>query len=101
MAPRLSLQALLEVIQGDDSVYFQPGRNVVMEYPCIVYNVDGMDTEWADNLAYKQEIQYQVVVIDRDPDNETWRKVGRLSKSSFVRSEVVENLNHYYFNLYF
>lgn len=101
MAPRLNLQTLLETILGSDAVYFQPGRNVTMEYPCIVYNVDGLDTNWADNLAYKQEVQYQVVVIHRDPDNEIWREVGRLSKSSFQRSEIVENLNHYYFNLYF
>ena len=101
MAPRLKLQEVLEEIQGNDSVYFQPGPNIIMDYPCIVYNVDGLDTQWADNLAYKQEVNYQVVVIDRDPDNETWRKVGRLSKSTFNRSEVVENLNHYYFNLRF
>lgn len=102
MAPRLQLQELLAAIQGsDDQVYFQPGSNVTMEYPCIRYSVDGLDTEWADNLAYKQEVAYQVVVIDRDPDNDTWRQVGRLPRSSFLRSEVVENLNHYYFTLYF
>jgi hypothetical protein len=41
------------------------------------------------------------VVIDRDPDNETWRKIGALPKCSMNRTEVVENLNHYYFTLYF
>lgn len=101
MAPRLKLQELLEEIQGTDAVYFQPGPNTNMEYPCILYNVDGLDVDWADNLAYRQEVQYQVVVIDRDPDNETWRKIGALPKCSFIRSEVVENLNHYYLNLYF
>lgn len=101
MAPRLSLQAILEAILGTEEAYFQPGRNVTMAYPAIVYNVDGLDTEWADNLAYKQEIQYQVVVIQRDPDSTFWLQVGRLPKASFVRSEVVDNLYHYYFNLYF
>lgn len=102
MAPRLKLQEVLAAIQGsDDRVYFQPPANVEMEYPCIRYSVDGLDTEWADNLAYRQEVGYLVVVIDRDPDNDTWRQVGRLPKSSFLRFEVVENLNHYYFNLSF
>ena len=101
MAPRLSLQTLLEEILGSDAVYFQPGSNVTMDYPCIVYNVDGLDTEWADNLAYNQKVEWQVVVIDRDPDNETWRKIGRLPLSSLTRTAVVENLNHYYFTLYF
>ena len=72
-----------------------------MSYPAIVYNVDGLDTDWADNLAYRQDIEYQVVVIQRDPDSDIWLKVARLSKSSFQRTEVVENLYHYYFNLSF
>lgn len=101
MAPRLSLQEVLEDILGTENVYFQPGSNVTMEYPCIVYNVDGLDTKWADNLAYDQTVEYQVTVIDRNPDNETWRKVGRLPKSSLTRTAVVDNLNHYYFTLYF
>lgn len=101
MDQRLLLQQLLEEIQGSDQVYFQPGRNVTMEYPCIVYNVDDLLTLHANNNVYKQDVGYQVVVIDRDPDNQTWRKVGMLPKCSFQRSEVVENLNHYYFNLYF
>ena len=74
---------------------------MTMDYPAIVYNVDGLDTKWADNLAYNQEVEYQVVVIHRDPDNDIWRKVGALPKSSLNRTEVVENLNHYYFSLYF
>lgn len=101
MAPRLKLQELLEEIQGSEAVYFQPTTNTEMDYPCIVYNVDGLDTEWADNLAYKQDVEYQVVVIDRDPDNETWRKVGSLPGSSLQRTAIVGNLNHYYFNLSF
>lgn len=101
MAPRVKLQEVLEEIRGSDAVYFQPPANLQMEYPCIVYNVDGLDSKWADNLAYAQDIMYQVVVIDRNPDNDTWLKIGQLPKSSFQRKEVVENLNHYYFNLYF
>lgn len=101
MAPRLSLQQMLETILGSDEVHFQPGSNVTMSYPAIVYNVDGLETEWADNLAYKQDVEYQVVVIFEDPDDDLWRKIGRLPKSSFIRQEVVENLYHYYFSLYF
>ena len=101
MAPRLNLQTLLETILGSEEVYFQPGRNVTMGYPAIVYSVDGLETGWADNLAYKQDIGYQVVFIARDPDDETWLEIAGLPKSSFQRKEVVENLNHYYLNLYF
>ena len=86
MDRRLRLQEILEELQGSDAVYFQPGSNITMEYPCIVYNVDGLDTDWADNLAYNQTIEWQIIVIDRDPDNDTWRKVGRLPYSSLNRT---------------
>ena len=101
MGQRLQLQTLLEDILGSDEVHFQPGENITMNYPAIVYNVDGLDTKWADNLTYNQVINYQVVVIHRDSDNDIWRKVGALPKSSLNRTEVVNNLNHYYFSLYF
>lgn len=101
MAPRQSLQTLLESILGSEEVYFQPGENITMSYPAIVYNVDGLNTKWADNLAYDQVVEWQVVFICRDPDDETWRKIGRLPRSSMNRTEVVDNLNHYYFTLYF
>lgn len=101
MAPRLSLQTLLEEILGSEEVYFQPGENITMDYPAIVYNVDGLNTKWADNLAYDQIVEWQVVHICRDPDDETWRKIGRLPRSTLNRTAVVDNLNHYYFTLYF
>lgn len=101
MGQRLKLQELLERIQGNDSVHFQPGRNTEMEYPCILYNVDGLNTQWADNITYDQIIEWQVVVITRDPDSETWREIGRLPRSSLTRTAVVDNLYHYYFTLYF
>lgn len=101
MERRLRLQTLLEEIQEDGSVYFQPGENTVMDYPCILYNVDGLDTDWADNLPYNQMVEWQVVVIHDDPDNEIWRKVGRLPRSSLNRTAVVDNNYHYYFTLYF
>jgi hypothetical protein len=95
------LQELLEGILGTDEVYLQPGENVTMSYPAIVYNVDGLNTKWADNLAYDQIIEWQVVFIARSPDDDTWRKIGRLPRSTLNRTSVVDNLNHYYFTLYF
>lgn len=101
MGTRLELQTRLSSLSEDAKVYFQPGSNVRMSYPAIVYSVDGLETRYADNSAYKQDVEYQVVVISRDPDDDLWRKVGALPLCSLNRSDVVENLYHYYFTLYF
>lgn len=101
MGQQLQLQTLLESIQGSTAVYFQPPSNVVMEYPCIVYGVSDLDSKFADNLPYLQRTQYQITVIDRSPTADIWKKVGALPLCSMDRTAVVDNLNHYYFTLYF
>lgn len=102
MDRRLKLQSILEAILGSpEDVHFQPPENVKMRYPSIVYGVDGLRAQHADNLPYGQKVEYQVTVIHRDPDNDIWRKVGNLPMCRMNRTSKVDNLNHYYFTLYF
>lgn len=101
MAPRQSLQELLEDLNGDDHVYFQPSENVQMEYPCIVYERDSMDVKFADNTLYSGTMRYQVKVIDRDPDSVVAVKLAQWPLCRFDRFFVAENLNHDVFTLYF
>lgn len=99
MAPRLELQELLESLV--DNVYFQPPANVQMEYPCIVYQRDDLDTEHANNAPYNMRQRYQVTVIEPDPDSAIPSKVAALPTSNFSRFFVADNLNHDVFTLYF
>lgn len=99
MAPRTSLQSLLEEIT--ENVYFQPPNNIRMQYPCIVYARDGSDSEFADNRPYARTKRYQVTVIDRNPDSDLPDKVEELPLCNFQRFFAADNLNHYVFNLFF
>jgi hypothetical protein len=45
--------------------------------------------------------QYQVTVIDQDPDSGLPDKVEELPLCAFDRFFATENLNHHVFNLYF
>ena len=99
MAPRLELQTLLEGFA--ENVYFQPPNNISLSYPCIVYAMDGIRSEFADNRPYRHTKRYQVTVIDRNPDTELPDKVVELPMSEFNRYFVADNLNHYVFNLFF
>jgi hypothetical protein len=98
---RQNLQTLLEELQGNDHVYFQPAENVQMEYPCIVYQRDNRDTKFADNAPYKGTQRYQITVIDRDPDSAVALKLTQWPLCRFDRFYVAENLNHDVFTLYF
>lgn len=98
---RLSLQTILETILGSRNVYFQPPANVQMKYPCIVYNRDFAETEFAGNKLYRRVKRYQVTVIDRDPDSEIPDKVAALPLCKFSRFFTADNLNHDVFNIFF
>lgn len=72
-----------------------------MNYPAIVYSLDGIDPVYANGGVYLSQIKYSVIVIDDDPDTEIVGKVSVLPLCQFVRTYVSNNLNHYVFELYY
>jgi hypothetical protein len=99
MAPRLQLHNVLEEIT--EHVYFQPPTNIDLAYPSIIYERAGSHLEHADNRLYRHLKQYQVTVIDRNPDSDLPDKVEELPLSKFDRFYTADNLNHYVYNLFF
>jgi hypothetical protein len=84
-----------------EHVYYQPPTNVTMQYPCIVYFRDGSELQHADNFSYRRTRQYQVTVIDRNPDSDLPDKVEELPMCRLDRAFAADDLNHYVFNLFF
>lgn len=82
-------------------VYFQPPSNVKLAFPCIKYERSGSRNDFADNKAYRSAKQYQVTVIDRDPDSTLPNKVEALEFCEFDRFYAADNLNHWVFTLFF
>lgn len=98
---RLKLHEILVEALGSRNVYFQPRENLKIEYPCIVYKRERMDTVFADNALYLRKKCYQVTIIDRDPDSDIPDKVAQLPLCIFSRFFVADNLNHDVYNIYF
>jgi hypothetical protein len=98
---RLQLQSLLETLLNNSNVYFQPPPNLSMNYPCIVYELDDIRTDFAGNRPYRFDRRYQVTVIDRNPDSSIPMLVAGLPTCTFSRHYIANNLNHYVLNLYF
>lgn len=96
-----SLQMLLETeIMGNRNVYYQPPSNVSMKYPCIVYQLQGIDTNYACNQDYISYKYYQLTYIDNEPNTLIPDKLNALPMCSFVRTFTSENRNHYVFRIY-
>lgn len=106
MGQRLQLQTLLEQLLGVEPekkirVYTQPPANTKMVYPCILYERDDAETEFADNHPYRHTWRYMVTYIDHDPDSPVPDLIARLPLSSFSRHYEVAGLNHDVFSLYY
>ena len=101
MDRRLELQRLLTDILGSRNVYFQPPETVKMSYPCIVYALDDIDINYADNISYTRTKRYKITLIDKDPDSLFVDKILSETRSSFNRFYTSDNLNHWVFLLYY
>lgn len=95
------LQKILTEILGTKEVYFQPPDDASMEYPCIVYHLDTIDTRYADNKPYKISKAYLVKYIDYYPDMTIPDKIAQLPTAKFVNHYTADNLNHYSYRLYY
>ena len=101
MAPRNDLHQILVGILGTNNVYFQPPPTVKMVYPCIVYSRDTAKSIFANDRPYRYVKQYQVTVIDANPDSIIPDKVAQVPRCVHNRFFTAEQLNHDVFKLFF
>lgn len=99
MGTRLELQA--ELLDICDDVYFQQPPSKDMKYPCIIYRLDDVKTEYADNKPYSHDRSYLLTVIDRSPDSVITKQIEALPKCSFDRFYTADKLNHFVYKLFF
>lgn len=99
MRDRLTLQALLESIIGSKNVYFQPPTSAKMQYPAIRYRLSNIDNTHANDGVYASRKQYEIIVIDYDPDSQFVDKVNQIQSADFNRHYVADNLNHWVFTI--
>ena len=95
------LQTLLETVLGSRNVYFQPPDSLRMAYPAIVYVLDTVATEYADNTPYSLATRYQVTYIDRSPVSDVPGKIQLLPRCRFSSYFASDGLNHYNHTIYY
>lgn len=100
MASRLELHEILCELLGSRNVYYQPPESVKMDYPCIRYSKSKIDTKYADNKKYISKACYEIIVIDRMPDNAVIDKLLELPYCSYERTYPSDNLNHDVLTIY-
>lgn len=99
MGNRLDLQAILEELLGSRNVYFQPPASIKMSYPAIVYSRKSVTSMRANDGIYRQLPEYEVTLIDPDPDSEFIEKLLQLPYCRFDRHFTSDDLNHDVFSI--
>lgn len=95
------IQTLLEGVLGTRNVYFQPPEAQNLKYPCIVYILDTIRSDFADGNPYKIHERYQVTHISRNLNSEVTDKLIQLPMSRFTSFFVRDGLNHHNYAIYF
>jgi hypothetical protein len=98
---RLDLQYLLEDILGNTNVYFQPPDSVKLQYQCIVYSREKIQTRHADNVPYTANNRYKITVISKTPLLEAVDKIAMLPMCVHVSNFISDILYHDVFQMYF
>lgn len=103
MGQRLNLHEELVALAGSSfTVYFQPPEGTHITYPCVVYERDSGDADYANNKAYRFTQRYQITVITRDADCALPEEILRhFQMCRMDRTFVSGNLYHHTLNLYY
>ena len=94
MASRLDLQSKLEELLDSNEVYYKPPKNTMMSYPAIRYSLKDIVLKRADDSSYTKRNRYEVIVIDKKPDNLVISKLLDLPYCSYDRQYIADNLYH-------
>lgn len=101
MASRVELQQELEKLLKTRHVYYQAPESVKMEYPAIRYKKSDIDTKHANNNLYIHKNKYEIIVIDRTPDNSVINELLKLPMCTYDRHYTADNLHHDVLTLYY
>lgn len=101
MDRRIELHDILSGIEGVKKAYFQPPESVKLEYPCIIYHLQTVYMQSADDYPYKNRDGYSVMIIDRNPDSKIRFTLESMQLCRFERFFTSSGLNHWVYQLYY
>lgn len=100
MGSRLDLHK--ELVKILPSAYFQPPSNIQLAYPCLIYNKTGKERKLANDGIYLSMQEYQIMVIDKNPDSSLADKIENTFQHCRIdRYYTVDNLNHTTLTLFY
>ncbi len=98
---RIELHEELCTLLGNRNVYFQPPTSIKIDYPAIIYKLDDIRNNKADNRNYILSKNYTITLIDKNPESDVIDKLMTLPFAKYDRGFVTDNLNHSVFSIFY
>ena len=100
---RSEFARLLVQTTGLRNIYFTPERKERINFPCILYEPEGMTATAADNINYRVCKSYKVTVCSKDLNDvteTTGESLMKLPTARFVRYFCDDGVYHWVYKIY-
>jgi len=108
MKTRTELHTELCKVLGTKNVYFQPPSNVMLKYPCIIYELSDIRAIHADNRPYRLSHFYTITFVDKNPETKAPGSsstiidtLANIPNMKYDRHYVADGLYHDVFTIYY
>lgn len=71
----------------------------MITYPAIIYSRSNIKNTHANNSVYSQNHEYEIVVIDKNPDSEIVQKISKMDTAKFKKHYTSKGLNYDVFSI--
>ena len=83
-------------------VYYQQPAPNMLQYPCVIYELDRRDIDHADDRVYRDMNRFTVTLIGKDVDNDAlYDKMLEIPYCESERRFVNDGLYHDVFTIYY
>lgn len=89
----------LEAIFPGLNLYYRPPTNLLLEYPCIVYDVKNFNASRANNAVYVNGTTFRATVMSVLPGYEDTRNMLQLAHSEHINSFISDGIVHEVFDI--
>lgn len=89
---------LLSTFPDLAKIYYMPSGNIMLEYPCIVYEAKATEPAYAGNAVYSAGTRFQVSILSNLPGYSNKRKMFDLPRvvvtrnTTFIQSDIVHDV---------
>lgn len=97
---RLALHSLLAAAYPSFKLIFRAASHDVLEYPCIVYDVENLVPAYANNTPYVIGTVFEVVMMSTLPGEFGIKDMLSIQNSSHIQSYVSDGVVHDVFRIY-